>query len=83
MGIYNDPSMVTDWVYLNHDFSNPLENKWQCTDLFSQDGFLNPKKDDDEHCILDGNTTAQIDDNNIANFRATFIRPYGTSDTTG
>jgi hypothetical protein len=86
MGIYYDPTGVSDWVYLNHEFSNPLDKSkkpWKCTDLFSSNDFLNPIEDDKSHCILDGNTSAEIDDNNIGNFRATFIRPYGTSDTTG
>jgi len=44
---------------------------------------LHPNLDDNSHCFLDGDLVAEIDENNIANFKATFIRPYGTSDTSG
>jgi hypothetical protein len=85
MGMYYEATGVIDWVYLNHDFSNPLDkkDKWVCKDLYSEQGFIFPKPDDDEHCILDGDVVAEIDENNIANFKATFIRPYGTDDTSG
>ncbi len=52
MGLYLHPTGVSDWVYLNHEFSNPLKKnqKWSCTDLFSENGFLNPKLDDKSDC---------------------------------
>ena len=85
IGMYYETTGVSDWVYLNHEFSNPIskESKWECKDLYSESDFLNPKLDDESHCILDGDLVANIDKNGIANFKATFIRPYGTSDTSG
>jgi len=42
---------------------------------------LNPVEDDESHCKIGGDMIAEVDENNIGNFKATFIRPYGTSDT--
>lgn len=38
MGMYYETTGVSDWVYLNHQFSNPLDktDKWVCKDLYSE-----------------------------------------------
>ena len=51
--------------------------------MYSESEFTKPINDDKSHCILDGDNVAKIDENGKGHFKATFVRPYGTSDTTG